>query len=494
MSLLRVLRDLFRLLKYALAFALGALVVLLLGDVLYSSGLRELRPWQTDELSNEFHAGMANAPRSFADYMALEARLFAEVKALERRSFDSRLDAVLSRYNPAGSVLAQRLARDWNRSYVLTAGPERAVALLVHGLSDSPYALRSIALALQARGVTVYGLRLPGHGTIPAALDQARWQDWMAAVQLALDDIHAHHASLPLYYFGYSTGATLGLKYAADAIEQGHDERLPRRMFLLSPALGVSPVAMLANLQRLVTAFGIAQKSRWTNIDLEIDPFKYASFAKNAGAQIYDLTDALAGELQVLDRSGLAARLPPIMSFQSVVDDTVSADAVIERLYRVLRGGTSELVLFDVNRLEGLRPFLEFSPQALVEATRRGARSDYRLTLVTNAGPDTEEVVEKAWPPGQAASASRAIPYAWPQGIYSLSHLALPFAPDDPVYGYAAEGPGGRLRTLGNLELRGERNALVLSAADRLRLRSNPFHAYLIGRITARVEEDLQER
>jgi len=489
---LRALRDLFRLLKYALAFALGGLVVLLLGDVLYSSGLRELRPWHTAGLTNEFHAGMANAPRTFADYMALEDRLFGEVKDLERRSFDSRFDAILSRYNPAGSMLAKRLARDWNRSYVLKADPERAVALLVHGLSDSPYSLRSIALALQARGVTVYGLRLPGHGTIPAGLDQARWQDWMAAVAMALGDIRVRHASLPLYYVGYSTGATLGVKYAADAIEQGRAERLPKRMFLISPALGVSPVAMLANVQRLVTGFGVAQKSRWTNIDLEIDPFKYASFAKNAGAQVYYLTDALAGELQALARSGLAGRLPPIMSFQSVVDDTVSADAVIERLYAVLGSGASELVLFDVNRLEGLRPFLEFSPQALVDATRRGTRSDYRLTLITNAGPESADVLEKTWLPGQAASTARPLPYAWPQGIYSLSHLALPFAPDDPVYGYATQGPDGRLRTLGNLELRGERNVLALSADDRLRLRSDPFHPYLVGRITARVEEDLK--
>ncbi|MGA8050310.1 MAG: alpha/beta fold hydrolase [Burkholderiales bacterium] len=494
MKALRLLRGLFRLVKYALAFALGGLLVLLLGDLLYSSGLRELRPWETVELKNEFHAGMLNEPRTFADYMALENRLFAEVKALERRDFDPRLDATLSRYDPAGSMLAKRLAHDWNRSYILHAHAERAVALLVHGLSDSPYSLRSIALALQAEGVTAYGLRLPGHGTIPAGLDQARWQDWMAAVQMAVADIRARHPTVPFYFVGFSTGAALGLKYAADAVEQGRGERLPARMFLVSPALGVSPVAMLANVQQLVTDFGIAQKSRWTNIDFEIDPFKYSSFAKNAGAQIYDLTDALAGELKMLDQSGIAARLPPVMTFQSVVDDTVSTDAVVHRLYGVLRGGKSELVLFDVNRIEGLRPFLQFSSQPLLDATRRGERSDYRLTLITNSGPESAEVVEQTWLPGQAASTTHPISYAWPQGIYSLSHLALPFAPDDPIYGYDAQGPNGRLRTLGNLELRGERNVLALSAADRLRLRSNPFHAYLIERITSRIAEDLDHR
>ena len=492
MKVLRALRGVFRLVKYAAVFALGALVVLVLGDVLYSSGLRDLRPWETTGLASEFHAGMPDAPRTFAAYMALEDRLFTEVKALERRDYDAQLDASLGRYNPAGSMLAARLRRDWNRSYVLEAKPARAVALLVHGLSDSPYSLRSEARALQAEGVTVYGLRLPGHGTIPAGLDQVRWQDWMAAVEMAFNDIRARHPSLPVYFVGYSCGAALGLKYAADAIEQGRDERLPKRMFLISPAVGVAPVAMLANLQRLVTDLGMAPKSRWTNIDLEVDPFKYGSFAKNAGAQIYYLTDALAGELRTLERSGLSARLPPVVSFQSVVDDTVNSDAVVNRLYGALRGGTSELVLFDVNRLESLRPFLEFSPQPLLDATRRGARSDYRLTLITNASPESSDVVERIWAPGAPAPETRPLPYAWPQGIYSLSHVALPFAPDDPIYGLEAQGPAGPLRTLGNLELHGERNVMVVPAAERLRLRSNPFHAYLLGRITARVDEDLK--
>jgi alpha-beta hydrolase superfamily lysophospholipase len=491
-KILRALRGVFRLVRYAAVFALGGLLVLVLGDVLYSSGLRDLRPWETAELANEFRAGMPNAPRSFAEYMALEDRLFAEVKALERRDYDARLDASLSRYNPADSMLAARLKRDWNRSYVLEAQPARAVALLVHGLSDSPYSLRSVALALQAEGVTVYGLRLPGHGTIPAGLDRVRWQDWMAATEMAFDDIRARQPSLPLYFVGYSTGAALGLNYAADAIEHGHDERLPKRMFLISPAVGVAPVAMLANLQRLVTDFGIAPKSRWTNVDVEVDPYKYGSFAKNAGAQVYYLTTVLAARLQALERSGLSARLPPITSFQSVVDDTVSSDAVVSRLYGGLRDGMSELVLFDVNRLEGLRPFLEFSPKPILDATRRGPRSDYRLTLITNANPESSDVVERIWAPDAQAPETRPLPYAWPQGIYSLSHVALPFAPDDPVYGLQVQGPAGPLRTLGNLELRGERNVMVVPAAERLRLRSNPFHAYLLGRITARIDEDLK--
>jgi hypothetical protein len=43
--------------------------------------------------------------------------------------------------------------------------------------------------------------------------------------------------------------------------------------------------------------------------------------------------------------------LPPVLTFQSVIDFTVSTPAIVRRLYASLPdNGGSELVLFDVNR------------------------------------------------------------------------------------------------------------------------------------------------
>ena len=42
--------------------------------------------------------------------------------------------------------------------------------------------------------------------------------------------------------------------------------------------------------------------------------------------------------------------MPPILTFQSVVDFTVSTPAVISALYALLPANGSELVLFDLNR------------------------------------------------------------------------------------------------------------------------------------------------
>jgi alpha-beta hydrolase superfamily lysophospholipase len=58
--------------------------------------------------------------------------------------------------------------------------------VLLHGLTDSPYGLRHIARRYAERGFVAIGLRVPGHGTVPAGLTDARWEDWVAATRLAL--------------------------------------------------------------------------------------------------------------------------------------------------------------------------------------------------------------------------------------------------------------------------------------------------------------------
>lgn len=487
----RARRAVVRLLFLGFAFLLGGLLVIAVGDVLYSSGLRDLRPWHTEKLEGEFRASDAQPGLSLAEYRAREDRLFAQVDALRAKHFDPHLDGAPSRYNPTGHPFAPRLDRDWNRSYVLPAQPQKAVALLMHGLSDSPYSLRSIALALQANGVTAYGLRLPGHGTLPGELDRADWPDWAAAAEMALADIRKMHPGVPLYVVGYSTGAALAVKAAVDAVAQGRDRDLPRGLFLISPALGVSPFARLANVQRIITSWGIGQKSRWGNVDLEIDPYKYQSFAKNAGAQVGLLVSVLDGSLTKLRESGRASALPRIVSFQSGVDETVSTVDLIDRLYAVVDNPASELVLFDLNRAANLEAFLNYSPQRVLDSFRRNPRRGYRLTVITNDAADTLQIAEHAYPPGRNQHERRPLPFEWPIDVFSLSHVALPFPPDDPVYGDRLMGPEGRQVTLGTLQMRGEKNVLALAASEQLRLRSNPFHAYVVERILDAIAADL---
>ena len=75
---------------------------------------------------------------------------------------------------------------NWNRSFELETAASRGGVLLLHGMSDSPYSLRTLGETLNQRGYWVIGLRLPGHGTAPSGLKTVRWQDMSAAVHLAM--------------------------------------------------------------------------------------------------------------------------------------------------------------------------------------------------------------------------------------------------------------------------------------------------------------------
>lgn len=486
-------RRLLRWIGFGFAWVLGALFAIAVGDALYSTTLPDLRPWHTERLKHEFEASQAVPGYGFDAYLEQEARLFEEVRALRSARFDPVLDSAIGRFRPDRGPYAARVEGDWNRSFRMPASPERGVVLLVHGLSDSPYSMRGLAQSLHRAGLTVYGLRLPGHGTLPSGLDAADWEDWLAAVSLTVRQIRSAHPQVPFFYAGYSTGATLGLKFAADAVAAQRLDLLPARMFLLSPALGVSPFAPLANVQRLISRWGLAPKARWGNVGLEIDPHKYESFAKNAGAQIAALIGVLNTDLARMAKDGSIGRMPPVTGFQSVVDATVSTPDLAGRFYGLLRGGTSTLVLYDVNRRAGLEPLLSFSPQAVIAAFEKAPRRDYRLVVLTNDG-GTRTLRELALAPNETVPTERALSLAWPADIYSLSHVALPFPPDDPVYGLAPGPRDDGLPSLGAMAMRGERGALAIGAADQLRLRANPFFEDLLERVLADMSTVLAPR
>ncbi len=101
--------------------------------------------------------------------------------------------------------------------------------LLLHGLTDSPYSMRSIGLMLADQGFKVVGLRLPGHGTVPAGLTQVELEDLEAATQMAMRDLRKLvGANKPLYAMGYSNGAALAVNYSLDALADPTATRCPR--------------------------------------------------------------------------------------------------------------------------------------------------------------------------------------------------------------------------------------------------------------------------
>ena len=456
----------------------GGVAVMIVVLVLQLERRPDLKIWHTVELDAEF---TADGAKNFEDYLSIEAGLF---KQLDQRVY-SRIQPedrrLINRFHRGSLSDPDRWSPNWNRTFELFEKAPKAGILLLHGMSDSPYSLRSLGQRLHGAGAWVVGLRLPGHGTAPSGLVGVKWQDMAAAVRVSMDHLRDKVGDRPVYIVGYSNGGALAVHYAISALE---DNALPSvdGIVLVSPAIGVSPLAAFAVWQaRLGRLLGL-QKLAWTDILPEYDPFKYNSFAVNAGDQVYRLTAEIQSKMKTLGDNKALERFPPVLAFQSAVDATVSAQALIDGLLGQLPANGHELVIFDINRLSEIEQILVQDPLKRMEAGLGQTGLTFTVSFVTNDSQKTRRVVVRRKKPGDAEIAEMSMGFMWPKGVYSLSHVALPFSPNDPLYGGpdAGNSPGIKL---GDLALRGERGVLQIPAAAMLRLRWNPFYPYMERRL-----------
>ena len=317
----------------------------------------------------------------------------------------------------------------------------RGGVLLVHGLSDSPYQMREIGSSLSDKGYYVIGLRLPGHGTVPSALIDIRWQDWYQAVEFASDFVRheiSRRGSGVFIMGGFSTGAALNLRYTMKHIIEGKKD-LPDKLMFFSPAFGITPLAELTSWHEILSWIPFLYKFKWQSVEPEYDPFRYTSWPFNAGNQIYRLTKKnwkLVDE--ITENPEYLEKFPPMIGFQSRVDATVLPEKVYE-IFNLMAPEGSKLFLFDVNR-------------------------EYSAIM-------SEEVLdwsESEIPGERVGDMIRRIPgdSRWPESIYALSHISIPFSPENPFYGENS--------LIGGLSIKGERGVLGRSINPE-RLRYNPF-------------------
>ena len=439
-----------------------------------------------------WHTVIPDEPRAaaidrmdWAEWLAAEEAVFATVRreVVEKLPGSARRDD--NRYFEDSPVHPARFDRDWNRSYVLE--PERAprgAVVLLHGLTDSPYTLRHVAALYRDRGFVAIGLRVPAHGTVPAALTDTVWEDWAAATRLAMREARRRAGEgAPVHIVGFSNGGALALMHALAAVD---DPALvaPEAIVLISPMVGITAFARFAGLAGLPAFLPAFAKAAWLSRLPEFNPFKYTSFPVNAARQTHRLTQALQARIRDHAEDGRIARLPPVLAFQSMVDFTVSTRAVVTALFAHLPENGSELVLFDRNRASRLGPLLRPAYDTFVDRIVPAAPRPWRFVLVTSAEGSAAAVARIT---DAGTTGERIVPLAasYPRDVFSLSHVALPFPVSDPLYGAAPEPPGAYGVELGTLSARGEVGVLIVSLDTLARMSWNPFHDEMMARIAA---------
>lgn len=444
-----------------------------------SRNMGALGPEYRIEFEHEFDASQEDQV-DWSAYLEMENKLAIELN--RKIHTDSRPDSLVDRFSADSLTYPDNYRGNWNRSYEMSATVPRGVAVLLHGLTDSPYSMLSTAETLVKAGYNVVVPRMPGHGFAVGGLLQARWEDWVAVVRIAVRRaIKLEGSNQHLLLVGYSNGGLMAVDYALQCDEIA-DLPCPDGLVLLSPAIAVTPLAAAANLHAAITWMPYFEKSKWESILPEVDPFKFTSFPMRAGWEIYKFSRSTHKQLRQATK---VAKLPPILTFQSVVDNTVSASAIVTDLYDKLPANGSELVVYDVNRNSTVLHLMKNVPGDPADYFESAAPLKFGVTILRNRHRNGPEVDSLTLAAGEIEPVVERTEYEWPYGIYSLSHIAVPFTTDDQVYGdgsgRSADDPGV---VFGALAPRGEQGVLRLSPAYFLRTRFNPFFEFQASYLT----------
>lgn len=460
------------------------------------STLKSAAPWHRIILDEEFSTADLTANYQWKDYLAQEDRLFAQLQKVladnpRTDAYRYQQNSPLNSFNYIDNNRAlpnptnqHKIINNWNRSFVLKPKQLRGGIVMLHGLSDSPYTVRSLALHFQQQGFYVIAARLPGHGTLPSGLLNVQWEDWAAVTKLAMRELQTQLAgNHNIYFVTYSTGAALAVDYALSA---QLDKKLPqpKKLVLLSPMFGVSKFAVLSKSVDLIGRIPLLSSERWLTKQPEYNPFKYNSFTVNAGWQARSLTKHLEQKMTMVEKRVGLQNFPPVLGFQSLMDATVSTAAVEHFFAQKFQPHKNELVIFDINRHQNYLPITrsastELFTRLFVDANPK----NYDLVRIGNTNPYSHQVSEWRRPTGSSDEKEIPLTLEFPRGVFSLSHIALPFPINDPTYGLEPDESEFYGIRLGNLNFRGERNTLALAADTNQRLNANPFYSYMEKRI-----------
>jgi esterase/lipase len=237
---------------------------------------------------------------------------------------------------------------DGNSPFLLqpeTPGGRRRAILMVHGLTDAPFLVRDIATFFQARGFSVLGMLLPGHGTRPGDLREIRWQHWVQAHEHLLDLLRAQADEIHL--LGFSAGATLNLYQALR-----HDDI--RALYLFSPALRVRSLAALSG--PLAWLGRWSRRLAWFDVQPDTDSFKYESLANRGIWEVCKMIRACErlGGLKALD--------VPVFAAASANDVTIDTPAILDWFGAL--GATPRRLLWYSTRQTAVPPHVRLVPAA----------------------------------------------------------------------------------------------------------------------------------
>lgn len=261
-------------------------------------------------------------------------------------------------------------------------GQQRGIALLVHGLSDTAFAMHDLGYAMSESCLRARIVLLPGHGTRPGDLIDIRLSDWTRTLDYLIEQAAAEDEHIVLA--GFSLGAALTMSAALD-IDSPVDA-----------LIAVSPAYSLSSWRLARWAPWFYWLRPWVDRELPDDAMRYEAMPTRGVAET---VRAMKTMRRKVAHRGLVAM--PWLLVQSA-DDAVTVP--IENLAffdRYADNPLSEIILFVGPETDVASP-----AEQLSEVTKR-------ITRI----------------PGFDVKAH----------VLGLTHTAIHIAPDNPHYGVHGE-------------------------------------------------------
>ena len=144
----------------------------------------------------------------------------------------------------------------------------------------------------------------------------------------------------------------------------------------------------------------------------------------NAGNLAYDLTRVNREKLAQDGAAGKLGAFSSVLAFQSAIDATVSAPALVRDLFDKLPEHGHELVVFDLNRNSAIEPLLKKDPRSEEVMIREKAGRTFTFSLLTNASPATQCAVVRSW--GWPRKSQQRSILAWPGRVLFILSRTFP--------------------------------------------------------------------
>lgn len=171
-------------------------------------------------------------------------------------------------------------------SFFIKAPNSNKASVLVHGLTDSPYFTKDLALLLNSQGYNVYSVLLSGHGTQVEDLFQATTQTWLTDIKrtilYALKDSKATQVVLS----GFSMGGVLTTSLTLSPIWSKYISNL----ILLAPAFKIKNNTGIA-----MCATGAYRLKTWAKNNPGKSPVRYNQMPFQSVCELTDIGSRVRG-------------------------------------------------------------------------------------------------------------------------------------------------------------------------------------------------------